>query len=256
MRGVYFIASGEKYFNEAVQSSRSIRRTNPDLSIAIATDIRSSCEAFDIVKKIKSTGNGYMDKIRWMSESPFDRTVFLDTDTLVVGDLKPLYEALDRFDLVLCHAPFREIYSLPGIPISFPEMNTGMMAFNSTPEITGLFSEWYRLQQSSILSDDPRDQPYLRKVLYESSVRFLVTIEEFNCRFRMGYAQTRVVVLHDRHPQISQVERAINRSCQTKRIFRITPKGLDVLYPIGKETYWLGIIRAFKQLFKALINRI
>jgi len=47
------------------------------------------------------------DKILPLLDSPFNRTVFLDTDTQVCSEFFELFDLLDRFDLAVAHAPWR-----------------------------------------------------------------------------------------------------------------------------------------------------
>lgn len=253
--GVLYIATGQKYLNEAITSAKSVRESNKNLSIALATDISViEADIFDDILHVSSSGNGYLDKIIHMASTPFERTIFLDTDTYVNGSLLPLFTILERFDLAICHAPYREIYQLEHVPITFPELNTGMLAYRSCEGVLNLFKSWREVHEKEYLSKEIHDQPALREVLYQSNIRFAVTIDEYNCRFRMGYANKKVVVMHDRHPNLDAVSRQINEHEESKRIFRKTKSGVEVFYATEKEYYQGRIWRKVKELIKAIIT--
>lgn len=38
-----------------------------------------------------------------MLHSPFEHTIFLDTDTFVCGDFSELFDLLDHFDIAMSH---------------------------------------------------------------------------------------------------------------------------------------------------------
>jgi len=253
MNGFFYVATGSNYYDEALFSAKTLKESNSGVSIAIATDSMEVNDLFDIKIPIKSCGNGYLDKIRWMRESPFDNTIFLDTDTYIAGDLSPIFYVLQKFDLVVCQAPFREIFSIPNIPISFPEMNTGMIAYKRGTE--DFFFKWEETHSKKYLPLKLHDQPAFRETLYKSTVKFLITIEEYNCRFRMGFAQQKVIVLHDRHQNIKKIEGKINEFPFTKRLFRLNGNRFEIFYPQQYDSYLYNVIMRFKLFIKAVLNK-
>ena len=56
--------------------------------------------------EMTKTGNFHV-KIAGLRKTPFERTVFIDTDTLICGDLRGTFALLDRFDLVVTHNAWR-----------------------------------------------------------------------------------------------------------------------------------------------------
>ena len=118
--GVIYCASGKQYVAQAAVSARSIRRTNPSLQIALfcAADDIDCCKDsadFDIVS-ILDPDEESRQYLGWLREarklpslkvligdrSPFEKTLMLDSDTIVKGDLSPAFRALNEFDLLMC----------------------------------------------------------------------------------------------------------------------------------------------------------
>lgn len=106
--GVLYVLIGEKHSVQAVVSLWSLRRhwdgpvaiaagdtPSRELAVRIAQDGRfgNVCTVpFDYKRVIrKGSGSVYATKTRMGELSPFDRTVFLDADTLVAGDFTDLF---------------------------------------------------------------------------------------------------------------------------------------------------------------------
>jgi len=117
-----------------------------------------------------------------MRLSPWQHTLFLDTDTYVTTDLGHLFEMLeDGFDL-LAHQLFEgHNYGLEGVPDAFPEFNTGVIGFRNTPDVQRFFEDWntwYGRYVPSITCD----QRSFRKAVYLSGLRHSVLTPEYNFR--------------------------------------------------------------------------
>lgn len=181
-RGFVYVATGTGYVEEAVTSARSLRRHHRDLPICLITD-REDVPAgvFDDVLVRQDVARKPIDKLHAWS-CPYDRAIFLDSDTQVFGDLSPLFSLLDRFDLAVLHDVNRGWhYQLPGVPESFTEFNTGVIAFRRTPAMAGFFQLWQRLHAGLAAREGfVNDQPAFRQALYESDVRVAPIPSEFH----------------------------------------------------------------------------
>ena len=150
-----------------------------------------------------------------MTDTPFDQTLFLDSDVYVFDKLEEVFILLDKYDMAMAHAPFRQFIELNEVPSSFSEFNTGVILFNKSEKIFAFFSEWllnfYQLNCK-------RDQPAFRKAIYDNNdIRHYTLIPEFNCRFNMiGYVCDNVNFLHGRAKDITAIERAINERIEPR----------------------------------------
>jgi hypothetical protein len=160
-----------------------------------------------------------------MSSSPYDYTLFLDTDTYVCEDLTDLFAVLEMFDIAVAHAPYRAVYQVAGVPDSFPEFNAGVVLFKKSPKIMTMFSEWRNLYErdskkelqwlhplgKTMFKGYINDQPTFREALYLSNLRIATLTSEYNCRFNFpGFVHHKVKILHGRHKDLQTIERAIN----------------------------------------------
>lgn len=182
--GVFFIATGELYLKAAARAATSVRAMCPDLGIAVATDLTESDHAkeFDVVVPVENPHR--RSKVDMLSRTPFDKTIYLDTDVKVVADLSGVMQVLDRFDIALTHAHSRnkrtttEVWRVD-LPDAFPQCNGGIFAFRTTPETLQFFDDW-----STAFSEAgfKKDQVTLRELLWLSDLRLYILPPEFNVR--------------------------------------------------------------------------
>jgi hypothetical protein len=200
--GFVYVATGDGYFREAVQSAASLRRAVPTAEICLITDQPHQKSApFSQVIFRRDTQRNLLDKLLAI-EAPYDRVVFLDTDTFVVtGDITELFRLLDQFDLALLQENQRGWdYTLPGVPECFPEYNTGVIAFRRTPELRVFFSQWREAYlQLRATRNLKSDQPAFRQVLYTSKLRVATLPSEFHFLGNVpNYVMWKVRLIHAR----------------------------------------------------------
>jgi len=111
--GAMYFAYGAWHLNEALHSARSLKFHNPNLPIFLITQRELKCDALDIFDYVllmerKSQYRIFTDRVRFLSLSPFVRTLFIDADTIVIGDVTPIFDYLDKSDFVIAeHANSR-----------------------------------------------------------------------------------------------------------------------------------------------------
>lgn len=198
--GVLYIALEKDFLDELGISVRSVKDSNPDLDIAVVTrsDLAEDVpEVVDEVVSVDESSGTFLDKVNYILETPFEKTLYLDTDTYVDGNLDEVFELLDHYDLASCLAPHRQGDDAEqDIPESFPMHNTGVIAFRKSKEIESLFDEW-RIETDNL--ESKRDQQSFRKVLYCSDVSRTTMPSEYNYRFIYpGYADEKVKIFHGR----------------------------------------------------------
>jgi len=96
-RGILTIVYGKPaYASSAVAVARSLRLHNPSLPLAVATDLDPALfeSAYDHVIPWRfERWKGWLAKFDAAEMSPFDHTLYLDTDMLVFRTLDPLFDA-------------------------------------------------------------------------------------------------------------------------------------------------------------------
>ncbi len=137
-RGVLYVRWGPKpnpkLDAEFKRSMDSLRAHHPDLPVHMA-----EVEPFP--------QGGCIPKSAMYDLSPFDETLFLDGDTIVMGDLSFGFEkaALHGVAVCVCECPWarRYIYALPASDMV--EYNSGVLFFVRRPDVAALMKEYHRL---------------------------------------------------------------------------------------------------------------
>jgi hypothetical protein len=228
-RGVIYVAFGQKYVSEALVSAASLKRHMPELPVTLFSDADIACPDVDQVVRAQPDDSlpGCAAKIRHVAASPYEQTLFLDTDTYVCGDLGELFALLDAFHLAAAHAPTRAVYEIETVPDSFPEFNTGVILFRRSPAVEAVLSSWAdlfsrhreRLDRETMRWLHPadrrwhalNDQGAFREALYRSRLRVATLPPEYNCRFSVpGFVDGPVRILHGRGVDLAAIATAIN----------------------------------------------
>lgn len=176
--GVIYVAEGADYAALAVQSAASLRALHPGLPVHLFTD-QSVDGPFDAVHPIPPGST--RAKIAAMAAAPFDRTLFLDCDTLVVGPVDEAFDLLDRFDLAIAHDVRRSsaLIEAGDGPALFCQHNSGVMAFRKGPVMDRFLADWAAAYDAG---GGGRDQVSLKGLLWASDLRFWVLPPEWNLR--------------------------------------------------------------------------
>ena len=288
-RGILYIATGETFLKESKVSAESLKEYN-DLEVAVITssEFRGSehdLTVFDDVIYIEQEKlfADLRDKVRNIDATIYEKTVFLDTDTYVLGDLSPMFDILEKVDLVAAHAPVRPLVSLSDVPDTFPELNTGVLGYCSNEGTHKLFQKWKRIHKDQLKNGRPNervtlkgvdrlenlasfgrmhDQPPFREALYKSDVRFCALPREYNFR-GSGTAYGRVKVLHMGHGiKGKRVKKSINKDTHVRtyvdqrgKVFFENGKNERISYKLIERAYKHDRLNPLFNLLKTYKSR-
>ena len=201
MNGVLYIAyTNKKFIDEAIFSATSLKKSNPNIPVTIITDHELNNNCFDnVIKYPPNRFKGIRCKQEFVSESPYENTIMLDTDTYIVDDISDLFLLLQRFDIALTHDYARKRIinensnNLPGgymfssfkeysdIPYSFPEYNTGVIVYKKNEKVIEFFKQWIN-KYNEMKKFTPYDQPSFRVSLWQSNLNIHTLPIEYNVR--------------------------------------------------------------------------
>lgn len=198
--GIVYIATGSEFVEEAILSVQTLRDFMPDVDVTLMTDKKVRAEQFDNVIEITDPEYGFEDQILNLERSPYQRTIYLDTDIYVDADFSELFDLVDSFDMGLAYTTTRGSKNLKDVPQCFPEYNSGVMVYENTDKFNSFISLWESIYFSEKDSEETmRNQPSLRKALYDTDLRLATLPPEYNCRFNFpGEAAGRVKIFHGR----------------------------------------------------------
>jgi hypothetical protein len=192
--GVVYIVTtdrSEVYLKAAINSARSVSQFCPGLGVHLFTDSfgmemvgQLKDSPFSSCGEIKNPH--YRSKVDYLAETPFKRTLYLDSDTRVVRDISEMFTLLDRFDLALAHAHKRNYQKTLAewnevIPESFPQYNGGVILFKNTPGVVSFMREWGTNFHEAGFR---KDQVTLREMLWKTELRLATLPPEYNVRWK------------------------------------------------------------------------
>ena len=202
---IYVVTHDQRYLNLLRASAESLKRVMPELPVTVFSQFPVEAPYFDEVRKVEPLGDGFYDKARLMLESPYEQTVFIDTDIYAVQPFDEIFTLLERFDFAATHEEYLNTdwfsyYQRPDIPASYPEFNTGILAYRRSASMEQLLVNWSDLYRK-FLEENPgkatNDQPFFRAAAYYSEARAATLGREYNCKFRgQGYLNGPVKLLH------------------------------------------------------------
>lgn len=188
-RGFVYIAFGESYTKEAIMSIRSLKRYNSE-PVALFTNNPHLDDLNDLVEYLYVIQPKHKrTKIDYISQSPFDKSVYLDSDTLIVKNISDIFDLIARYDVAVTMDPARKRLSISkkiseyrDIPYAFPEMNGGVFAYSSTDKSKKFLNLWQKYFYKFYTQTEGWDQPAMRIALWESDVRLACLPPEYNVR--------------------------------------------------------------------------
>jgi hypothetical protein len=239
-KGVLYIATGTEYIEEARLSVRSLKRHSPDLPATLLTDEEIDPGHFDDVRVLSGFDHDFGDSIISPDALPYDRTLFLDSDTFVCEDLTDSFRILDRFDIAAAHNPgsrtadVRGGYAARDTPETFPQYNTGVLYLRNSEKITEFLRNWRSVyDEHKTETTSGLNQPSFREALYHCDLNMATLPPEYNLRVRyagcVGFAVGKAKIIHGRHP--AGLPRVANRLNDTHemRVFTLKRWPIQVL---------------------------
>lgn len=180
--GVLFVATGAIHVAAARAAAASVRATNPGLKIAIFSDAADPGPEFDLAMLVEVPRA--RSKVDALYRTPFENTLYLDTDTRVRADLADMFRLLERFDLGVAQVTraYKAAYRLrwrSDVPDAFPQHNAGVILYRAAPVVLDFMRDWQAAFDDAGFSGD---QVTFRDLLWSSDLRFCVLPRTYNQR--------------------------------------------------------------------------
>ncbi len=184
-KGIIYVATGSVHAKMAIASAESVKKHNPLLKTHLFTDQLEIVSPYiDSCQRIAFPHR--RSKVDYIHQTPFDKTLFLDSDTIVRTNIEDMFKLLERFDLAMTHGIKRNSANSVknwkiDIPKSFPHLSSGVILFKKNDQTMSFFQEW---QKAYLNANFKKDQTTLRELLWLSDLRFYVLPPEYNVRYR------------------------------------------------------------------------
>lgn len=197
--GVFYSAFGNKAIAEALASIETLKLSNPELGVCVATDdvdkFTDDRKVSDIPKEhliyVENDRYGRKSKLNCDQLSPFTKTLYLDADTRVFLPLDFIFDTLDKgWELIftvsasqyvnwLWHIPEDErTYTLNTVGWRALQMQGGIFAFRKTPAIRSFFATWRK--EYDRFPNVIYDQAALARTFAKKSLKMLLVGSPYN----------------------------------------------------------------------------
>jgi hypothetical protein len=156
-RGVIYLVSGPRsYLGELTTSLTSLRRHEPDLPVtvfsryALPRHLRADHVVYD------NPHHPLKQKVLVLAESPYEHTLFIDTDTTILGPIAPVFDRLRDANFAVAHAPLLDRSQEPPRVVALEnpdEYNTGVLLFDDSAPTREFLQRW----RDAVMPQDPAD---------------------------------------------------------------------------------------------------
>lgn len=186
--GFIYIASNNvgglkhDYIKEAIYSATSLKKKCPNANITLFTDKPVNNKIFDQVNIVKME---LRCKQKYLLESPYEKTVYIDSDTYINYNIEDMFIMLDKFELLCCNDFARkrnlQLPEYMKIPYAFSELNGGIIGYKKCDNFKKMVKLWnhYYYKYRNVM---PWDQPSFRIAVWESNINLYVLPIEYNRR--------------------------------------------------------------------------
>lgn len=203
--GYLYVANRQKFISEAIVSAKSVRQfSNLPIALIATQDVVNDIvlSFFDQIVIVDDLKNyTYLSKIVGLLNSPFDQTIFLDSDTFVCSNIDELFDLLDLVDIATTQEAKKHTYVFPEMKYKniFPEFNSGVIVFKKNENVLKLFNDWLEICNKLKIQID---MPGFREAILKNfdTIKFSILPEEYNSH---GYKSMlmlhgEVKVIHER----------------------------------------------------------
>lgn len=234
-KGYLYIAAGESHIKKAIKSAYSLTACLPSPRITLISDrkVKYSHPFENIIVKDKSdmiSKKGiFKGKVLHISLTPYEKTLYLDTDTWFLSNPEGLFNLLNYTDMAMAPAPgeidIRDFNSEKVIEGAVP-LNCGVILFKTNSEVFSLFKKWayyYNRQVpgKGILYNKKKivEQPSFMYALLNSKVKLIPLNHKWNARIGGHFnLNGQCVILHGKgnEKQMKKIEYIINKTTSNR----------------------------------------
>ncbi len=262
MKGYLYVAAGERFVAEAMGSAYSLRSVDAGAHITLVTDRPVESDVFDQVivqpTKTQTYKHGLLYKVQHVyKSSPYDETLFIDSDTYICENINRIFELLEFFDVAI--APDPTDVNRPKSPESLQRLkaldvyNTGVILFKKNERNDQLFGNWLRIYQTKLDGGTlgrENDQTSFIEAWLTSNSKVYVLSQAWNARTPFFFTLNQAVkIIHGRHKNYEVIKAKLNQPHPSRHRCWLPVHQKCVI----KKSGWLYRIKTFGYEWKQRI---
>ncbi len=155
-----YVATGKSYFEEALESIKSLHTHTPTLSVTLFTD-----------------------QEELVDDKDFETTLYLDTDTSIEQDISDVFELLKDHDIAVAKNLYPIPTHYPDIDPSISIINTGVILYRNTEKVRNLFDMWLK-DYKAHTDIEQKDEPSFYATFLKEKPDFITLPRTYNYRDR------------------------------------------------------------------------
>ena len=214
---LYCVYSGDgkrnRYFNnEFLVSYDSLKKSIPDCSVALYTNIKfDNNYGINHIIYDENIDKRLICKAKGLLKTPYDKTIFLDTDTIIHRNIiNDIFIVLDEFDFTCCYGN-----ALPHRGTIYPDLNTGLVGVKNNDFTKQQINVWI-----SKYSGGNDQTPFRNHVFMKNKSKFHVLPTYFMYRWNHYFSYPTQAVLTHSHE--------MSKDTITKKIINNWTEGLQI----------------------------
>jgi len=153
---IYLVSGGRSYLGELITSLKSLRRHEPDLPVTVFSRFKVPAALRCDSVPLDSREHPLKLKVLTLRRSPYERTLFLDTDITLHGPLRPVFGNLDGHDFCAANSHEADWSVAPPKFVAMVkpgDYNTGVLLYRKSDTMLRFLSRW----EEAVLAQDAAD---------------------------------------------------------------------------------------------------
>lgn len=249
-RGIVYACSHPDWVPETIRSAQSFATHMADIERhfyappVLIEKFRARLEpAFSRLIPLERLTFSHRPRFEAMLRAEFERTIFIDGDTLLLKPVYELFDVLNHFDVGAAIAPHlfhpqalqKGVYDLlPRVSAAVPEWNTGVLVVRKSEAIRAFLKNWARQFEQCVRGGFMLDQPSFRSAIVTSGLRVATLSNIYNIRANVEqHIRGEVKILHA-HGDLPAIARTIN-SALGLRTYQPDPALIEGFWPAKSE---------------------
>ena len=153
---IYLVSGGRSYLGELITSLKSLRHYDPELPVTVFSRFKVPAPLRCDWVPLDSREHPLKLKVLTLRDSPYERTLFLDTDITLHGSVRPVFAHLDTHDF--CAANSHEADWSVNPPrfvamVKPRDYNTGVLLYRKSEAFLRFLARW----EAAVLAQDAAD---------------------------------------------------------------------------------------------------
>jgi hypothetical protein len=154
---IYLVSGGRSYLGELMTSLESLRRVESTLPVTVFSRFELPRRAKADFKKIESNDHPLKLKVQVLRQSPYEQTLFLDTDTSIRKPIAQLFGELETYDFCVANSHDADWSVNPPRFLNMVKQrdyNTGVLVYKkASPPMRRFLDRW----EEAVRGQDPAD---------------------------------------------------------------------------------------------------